>query len=107
MVAYGTYDLTNLTTLNEWPETVVVDDMAWGSVLSALMAAAVLRSCHAAVTPRRGVTPAGGAGPSGEGAKSESPLAPRFRVFRSPMDGARRRGAASPYLISFNSMTMG
>ena len=35
---YATYDLTNLATLDRWPIKVVVVDMAWGSVLCALVA---------------------------------------------------------------------
>ena len=39
-VAYATYDLTNLATLKGWPVGLTVIDMAWGSVLSVLSAAA-------------------------------------------------------------------
>lgn len=35
---YATYDLTNLATLKDWPLTVVVVDMIWGTVLSASVA---------------------------------------------------------------------
>ena len=38
--AYATYDLTNLATLKNWPIGLSVLDIAWGSVLSALSAAA-------------------------------------------------------------------
>lgn len=34
LVAYGTYDLTNLATLKDWPLTVTVVDLIWGAVLS-------------------------------------------------------------------------
>ena len=40
LVAYATYDLTNLATLARWPVTLTVLDMAWGAALSALVAAA-------------------------------------------------------------------
>lgn len=39
LVAYGTYDLTNLTTLKNWPLPMVIVDMVWGAVLSAAAAA--------------------------------------------------------------------
>lgn len=32
---YATYDLTNLATVKDWPGTLVVVDMLWGTVLSA------------------------------------------------------------------------
>jgi uncharacterized membrane protein len=34
LVAYGTYDLTNLATVKNWPLTITVVDMAWGTALS-------------------------------------------------------------------------
>ncbi len=34
LVAYGTYDLTNHATLKNWPWTVTVVDMAWGTLLT-------------------------------------------------------------------------
>ncbi len=37
---YATYDLTNLATLKNWPLTIVFIDIAWGSVLTALVSAA-------------------------------------------------------------------
>lgn len=36
-VTYATYDLTNLATLRDWPITVTIVDLAWGSFLSATM----------------------------------------------------------------------
>jgi uncharacterized membrane protein len=36
LVAYGTYDLTNLATLRNWPLSVTILDMAWGTVASAI-----------------------------------------------------------------------
>jgi uncharacterized membrane protein len=37
-LAYGTYDMTNLATLEGWPITVSVVDMIWGTVMSAVVA---------------------------------------------------------------------
>jgi uncharacterized membrane protein len=39
-VAYATYDLSNLATLRDWPWTITVADIAWGSLASTLAAAA-------------------------------------------------------------------
>jgi uncharacterized membrane protein len=36
-VTYATYDLTNLATLRDWPITVTIVDLAWGSFLSTVM----------------------------------------------------------------------
>lgn len=38
---YMTYDLTNLATLKDWPLSVVIADIIWGSVLGAVVAAVV------------------------------------------------------------------
>lgn len=38
-VCYGTYDLTNQATLKVWPTIVTVVDMAWGTFLTAVVAA--------------------------------------------------------------------
>jgi len=35
---YATYDLTNLATLKDWPLSVVVVDIVWGTVLGASVA---------------------------------------------------------------------
>lgn len=35
LITYATYDLTNLATLKNWPLTVVIVDMLWGSLLAA------------------------------------------------------------------------
>lgn len=40
MIAYATYDLTNLATLRGFPTTVAVVDIAWGFILTASVAAA-------------------------------------------------------------------
>lgn len=37
--AYGTYDLTNQATLRDWPTMVTVVDLAWGTMLTATVAA--------------------------------------------------------------------
>ena len=37
--AYATYDLTNLTTLKQWPIGLSLIDMAWGTCVSAAAAA--------------------------------------------------------------------
>lgn len=39
LVAYGTYDITNLSTLKNWSLTVTLADLAWGTVLTAVSAA--------------------------------------------------------------------
>ena len=38
--AYATYDLTNLATLKQWPLSLALTDMAWGTVVSAVSACA-------------------------------------------------------------------
>ncbi len=35
LVAYATYDLTNLATVKDWPLLVTVVDLSWGAVISA------------------------------------------------------------------------
>lgn len=51
LIAYATYDLTNLATLRDWPLLVTVVNLAWGAVLggavsffSALVGAKLFRS---------------------------------------------------------------
>ena len=39
LLAYGTYDMTNLATLKGWPLSVVAVDIVWGTLLT--MAAAI------------------------------------------------------------------
>ena len=34
LLCYGTYDMTNLATLKNWPVAVAVVDMAWGTILT-------------------------------------------------------------------------
>ena len=38
LLSYGTYDMTNLATLKDWPVVVSVVDLIWGTVLSASVA---------------------------------------------------------------------
>ncbi|MCC7183128.1 MAG: DUF2177 family protein [Rhodocyclaceae bacterium] len=38
LVAYGTYDFTNLSTLRDWPLMVSLVDLLWGTGLSAIAA---------------------------------------------------------------------
>lgn len=40
LVAYGTYDLTNLATLRDWPLIVTMVDLVWGTVLAAVVSGA-------------------------------------------------------------------
>ena len=40
LIAYGTYDMTNLATLKVWSLSVSLVDMAWGTVLTATAATA-------------------------------------------------------------------
>ena len=40
LVTYATYDLTNLSTLKDWPVKITVIDLIWGSVLSAVVSVA-------------------------------------------------------------------
>jgi uncharacterized membrane protein len=40
LVAYATYDLTNLATLLRWPLRVTLLDLVWGTILTAATAAA-------------------------------------------------------------------
>jgi uncharacterized membrane protein len=40
LVAYGTYDLTNHATLRDWPLSLTIADMAWGSFVTSMSALA-------------------------------------------------------------------
>ena len=40
LVAYATYDLTNWSTLKDWPAIVSMVDMLWGTVLTTVVATA-------------------------------------------------------------------
>jgi uncharacterized membrane protein len=37
LIAYATYDLTNLATLKDWPLPITIVDMIWGTVLSTVV----------------------------------------------------------------------
>lgn len=37
LVAYATYDLTNLATLKKWPLNVTIVDLIWGTLLSSFI----------------------------------------------------------------------
>jgi uncharacterized membrane protein len=37
LIAYATYDLTNLATVKDWPIIVTVIDLCWGMVLSGVV----------------------------------------------------------------------
>lgn len=36
LVCYGTYDLTNLATLKDWPLTMTIIDLIWGTAVTAV-----------------------------------------------------------------------
>lgn len=36
LITYATYDLTNLATLKDWPVTITIIDLIWGTSVSAL-----------------------------------------------------------------------
>ncbi len=38
-VAYATYDLTNLAVLKDWPLTITIIDLIWGTVITAVTSA--------------------------------------------------------------------
>lgn len=40
LAAYGTYDITNLSTLKNWPVSMSLVDLAWGTLLTAISATA-------------------------------------------------------------------
>jgi uncharacterized membrane protein len=40
LVAYATYDLTNAATVRGWPTSITLIDMAWGTVLTTVVASA-------------------------------------------------------------------
>ena len=40
MISYGTYDLTNLASIKNWPLEVSIVDIIWGTVLSAVVSTA-------------------------------------------------------------------
>ncbi|MCF7924402.1 MAG: DUF2177 family protein [Candidatus Izimaplasma sp.] len=46
-MAYATYDLTNLATLKDWPITVTIVDLIWGTFLSSTMTISTYFIYHA------------------------------------------------------------
>jgi uncharacterized membrane protein len=44
LLAYGTYDMTNLATLRRWPVALALVDMTWGSLLTGRAATAGYRA---------------------------------------------------------------
>ncbi len=40
LICYATYDLSNLSTLKDWPVTVTVVDLVWGATLAASVSVA-------------------------------------------------------------------
>jgi uncharacterized membrane protein len=46
LIAYGTYDLTNLAVLNGYSARIAVIDMAWGLALSGATAALAVAICR-------------------------------------------------------------
>lgn len=41
LITYATYDLTNLATVKNWPLTVTIVDLIWGTVLAAAVSSVV------------------------------------------------------------------
>ncbi len=39
-IAYGTYDVTNLATIKNWPPLMSIVDLVWGTAISSLVAVA-------------------------------------------------------------------
>lgn len=37
LITYATYDLTNLATIDKWPLMVTIVDLAWGTILGAIV----------------------------------------------------------------------
>lgn len=48
LLAYGTYDMTNLATLKGWPWRMAAVDMVWGAALTGLAAAGGYLAARAA-----------------------------------------------------------
>ena len=53
LLAYGTYDLSNMATLNGWPLQLTLVDMTWGAALSAGVAGAAYAAVLAWGSARR------------------------------------------------------
>jgi uncharacterized membrane protein len=46
LAAYGTYDMTNLSTLKNWPVPLTIVDLVWGTVLTAAASACGYAAAH-------------------------------------------------------------
>ncbi len=47
LVAYATWNLTNLAVLRDWPSSIVPIDMAWGTAATAITAVVTYAICQA------------------------------------------------------------
>jgi uncharacterized membrane protein len=54
LVAYGTYDLTNMATINSWNWQIVVIDMSWGTIATAIASVAGA-ACYARLSRSRSI----------------------------------------------------
>jgi uncharacterized membrane protein len=54
LCCYGTYDLSNLATLRDWPVWLAGLDMAWGSLISAAAASAAVMAADRPSADRTG-----------------------------------------------------
>ena len=52
LFGYAVYDLTNQATLRDWPVTITVVDLVWGTLLTAVAAIAGLLAARAVGTAR-------------------------------------------------------
>ena len=86
-VAYATYDLTNLSTLANWPVNVTIIDMIWGTVLNSVVAVAGFYG-GVWLRPRQ----QGLIAHSNEG---RTPCLAQSGKARSPSDWSRSRSACS------------
>lgn len=55
LVAFGTYNLTNMATLHQWSYTLMLADVAWGAFASALAGTAAFFAMQRAATSPAGV----------------------------------------------------
>ena len=46
LVVYGVYDLTNYSTLAQWPAVVTIADIVWGTIACALVATSTYYVTH-------------------------------------------------------------
>lgn len=47
LVVYGTYELTNLSTLKDWPKAFAIVDIVWGPALSGISSAGAVLALNA------------------------------------------------------------